>query len=267
MFYAVTGDAPVLLPGAEAIRLPGSFRMRHGDRIADFLEQLLQRDGSKRLRCHEALISAYLSTSLVVDREADGQIIALSHKKEALFECIQSMRTARGRLHLGVSRATLVDDVVQGILGAPRANLLCKFSVRFEGEAGIDAGGLTAEMYSSFFSALLSPESLLFESSGSEDGSSSPGDNKALCVHAWLAACWTAFGTRAWRCSLDCSSFSLASCVRDGNIVLLSLLFFRFCCRVQVLAKTVGGRFAAKYARSAVVDARGRRSFVSESNF
>eukprot|EP00750_Incisomonas_marina_P009279 INCI15882.1.p1 GENE.INCI15882.1~~INCI15882.1.p1 ORF type:complete len:987 (+),score=138.56 INCI15882.1:207-3167(+) len=180
VFYAITGDAPVLLPGAEAIRLPGSFRMRHGDRIADFLEQLLQRDGSKRLRCHEALISAYLNTSLVVDREADGQIIALSHKKEALFECIQSMRTARGRLHLRVSRATLVDDVVQGILAVPRANLLCKFSVRFEGEAGIDAGGLTAEMYSSFFLALLSPESLLFESSGSEDGSSQSGDNKAL---------------------------------------------------------------------------------------
>lgn len=169
MWYALQGQVPVLLPGDDCVKLPASFRRRHGDRLSDFLQQLLQRDGSKRLRCHEAVISAYLNTSLVVDREADGQIVALQNKKEALFECIQSMRSSRGRLYLRIRREALVDDVAQALLSAPRSDLLRKFSVQFDGEPGVDAGGLTAEMYSSFFRALLSPESLLFESSGSEE--------------------------------------------------------------------------------------------------
>ena len=157
----------MLLPGEDAVKLPAQFRLRHGDRVGDFIHQLLQRDSTKRLRCQEALISAYLSTSLVVDREADGHIVAFQHKKEALFECIQSMRMSIGRLHLSVRRSTLVGDVVQGMLAASKLDLRRKFSVRFDGEAGVDAGGLTAEMYTAFFQALLSSESLLFECSDS----------------------------------------------------------------------------------------------------
>jgi hypothetical protein len=162
----------MLMPGEEGIKLPPLFRMRHGDRVADFLQQLLVRDAHKRLRCHEALISPYLSTSLVLDREADGSIVALQHKKEALYECIQSMRllTPNGRLPLTVRRDSLVEDVMQGLLTVPKDALLCKFSVRFEGEPGIDAGGLTAEMYSAFFSALVATDSLLFETGSSGGG-------------------------------------------------------------------------------------------------
>ena len=58
VYYAVLGKPPVLLPGEESVKLPPSFRMHYGDRVADFLSQLLVRDAAKRLRCHEALISA-----------------------------------------------------------------------------------------------------------------------------------------------------------------------------------------------------------------
>ena len=107
--------------------------------------------------------------------EEQGRVVALQRKHEALAECIASMRLAASRgaggatWSLRVRRGMIVSTVIEAFLavdidafdavrGAPRTSALLKRTrVSFEGEAGVDAGGLTAEMYQCFFEALVAP--------------------------------------------------------------------------------------------------------------
>ena len=100
-------------------------------------------------------------------------MVALQRKHEALAECIASMRLAasrgaggatwalrvrRGMIMSSVVEAFLAVDVdaVDAVRGVPRTSALLKRArVSFVGEAGVDAGGLTAEMYQCFFEALV----------------------------------------------------------------------------------------------------------------
>ena len=61
-------------------------------------------------------------------------------------------------LSLTVNRASLVESLLVALSNTPARNLLRKPRVHFEGEAGIDAGGLTKEMYTLFATELVVPE-------------------------------------------------------------------------------------------------------------
>ena len=62
VFFAIMGRAPVLVSGEDVVPLPPQIRIHHGDRLADFLEQLLLRDPASRLRCDEALATRCVRT-------------------------------------------------------------------------------------------------------------------------------------------------------------------------------------------------------------
>jgi E3 ubiquitin-protein ligase HUWE1 len=85
----------------------------------------------------------------------------------ALRQVCRLLRDAnrdKGRFMITVRRAAVVDTVVAEFAFAPKEKLLRKLHVSFSGEAGIDAGGLTKDMYSCFFAALTDPSQCgLFE--------------------------------------------------------------------------------------------------------
>ena len=174
LFEAAIGRAAVLRPGESAIGIPAAAqrparRGGIGDRLCLLLPALLARDPSARLRASEALGHPYFAVSLAPTLWAEqGLLVALQRKHEALAECIASMRRGvNGRTwSLRVTRSLIISSVVEAFLAVvPERNnaLLRRLRVTFEGEAGVDAGGLTSEMYQSFFDALVSSDCALFE--------------------------------------------------------------------------------------------------------
>ena len=93
------------------------------------------------------------SGGLVPDREA---------KLVALFEKSRSVRSKAAKSKVGkiiIRRAFLVRDtlnVFNKVLALDRPDWCFRLSVAFDGETGVDAGGLSVDMYTHFFRALVS---------------------------------------------------------------------------------------------------------------
>ena len=81
-----------------------------------------------------------------------GAVVALDTKKKSLAFVIKLMQPpGRTRNYLRVTRNFLIDSVCQQVLNIPERQLVGQFSVNFEGEAGIDAGGRLAWSWRSDF--------------------------------------------------------------------------------------------------------------------
>ena len=104
------------------------------------------------------MIAPFFTTSLVVDLVKDGRVLELEAKREALFEMIAMVRDAsKGRrIYMNVRRRHIVDTAINAIMTIEKSALTRRMSVRFEGESGVDAGGLTSELYHLFFSQIIS---------------------------------------------------------------------------------------------------------------
>lgn len=89
------------------------------------------------------LALARLSVALQADFQTSRVILETERKREALYECIQAMRVPDKRLRVTVMRTMLVDTTVEQVMNAPKERLGYRFDVKFHGEPGIDAGGLT----------------------------------------------------------------------------------------------------------------------------
>ena len=86
-------------------------------------------------------------------------------KVAALQQVCMLLRQANStrRFSVTVQRSSLVDTTIAAFQAAEPTQLLRKLMVNFVGESGIDAGGLTKELYREFFSALTSGDCALFE--------------------------------------------------------------------------------------------------------
>ncbi len=91
--------------------------------------------------------------------ESDDKVEALRQ----ICGLLRENNADKGRWHVTVTRAAIVDTVVLAFGRASPERLLRRLTVRFQDEPGIDAGGLTKEMYSCFFEALTSADCSLFE--------------------------------------------------------------------------------------------------------
>lgn len=88
----------------------------------------------------------------------DDKVVALQQVCALLRQT-----NASTRFFVAVQRSSLVDTTIAAFQVAEPKQLLRKMSVKFLGEDGIDAGGLTKELYRSFFTALTSGDCALFE--------------------------------------------------------------------------------------------------------
>eukprot|EP00742_Colponemidia_sp_Colp-10_P010067 GILJ01011027.1.p1 GENE.GILJ01011027.1~~GILJ01011027.1.p1 ORF type:complete len:926 (-),score=132.33 GILJ01011027.1:79-2601(-) len=141
---------PVLLPGRESADINGD------DHVSCLLKDLLRACPDYRLTANNALIHPYFGASLLSNYRENRQIIATDDKLNALYELIRFMRRTDSIMCLNVRRSLIVESVVSQFMMLNQQHLVKKLSVRFEGEAGVDAGGLTVEMFNLFFEQLLS---------------------------------------------------------------------------------------------------------------
>eukprot|EP01045_Picozoa_sp_COSAG04_P014247 COSAG04_NODE_1055_length_8548_cov_3.532970_4_plen_504_part_00 len=169
------GKEAMLEPGKSQPALPPASDATD-EHARDLVGRLLQREPSARLTATAALAHPFFSGGAAVEAlKEEGQVVAVETKLAILREHIELLKQAHQQrsLALRVNRTSLVESVLTQIMRREPADLLQKIRVTFEGEAGIDAGGLRKELYTNFAHELFDPEKCgLFESS--DDSSTTP---------------------------------------------------------------------------------------------
>lgn len=167
LFEALFGRQPVLLPGEPAVKVPSEIPGAVGMtavRFGDLMSRILLRDPAGRLSSFQITVHPAMTVSVVADMKSESVILKTEAKVKALNEALAAMRDDDSRrVSLRVRRSFLVETAALAIVRLPKAHLRRKLSVQFEGEAGVDAGGLTSELYEQFFVALFDESCSLFE--------------------------------------------------------------------------------------------------------
>lgn len=116
------------------------------------------------------------------DYKEQGLIIETDKKIKALEDFIKVSKKSIDRDRktlLTVSRGYIVESTCTTMMQVPADELHRSLSVNFLGEPGVDAGGLTMELFHAFFSALFPPsleeaDGQLFVTSGSGGQNETP---------------------------------------------------------------------------------------------
>ena len=170
------GKEPMLMPGKAQPSLPKATgaTAEHG---RDLTLALLQRDPSARPTATAASSHPFFSGGAAVEAlKSEGHVVDVETKLAILKEHVDLLKSQQSgsTLALTVQRTSLVDSVLTEIVTisesrVARGELLRKLRVRFSGEDGIDAGGLTKELYTCFARDLFDPEKCgLFEACDGE---------------------------------------------------------------------------------------------------
>ena len=153
LYRAHVGRCPVAVPGKPGVDI-NIDQCKGNDRLRSLLSSLLVKDPSKRPSAAAVMRHPYFLSSLVTDLQRTGALVEYDRKCSALTECVEATRDPAGKFRLRIRRSHVVEDVLKAFGSAAAVDLKKACSVTFAGEAGVDAGGLTSEMYELFFSGL-----------------------------------------------------------------------------------------------------------------
>eukprot|EP01052_Picozoa_sp_SAG31_P000708 SAG31_NODE_20_length_34168_cov_33.651296_34_plen_270_part_00 len=171
MYLALLGREPILLPGRSGPDIPRDLPARLRP-VAELLSLLLAADPNERPRALSASSHSCFSTATAVAALAnERKVVDLQLKQQVLSDHVKSLKRDHGGrdgMSITVQRQRLCDSVVEQFLRAPGwprsghrhlnrrlPGLYGRLRVQFDGEQGVDAGGLTKEMFTLFWDQLL----------------------------------------------------------------------------------------------------------------
>ena len=140
-------------------------------RLRGLIKSLLHIDPTQRLDAIGAMVHPYFTISHAADMHSSGNVIRPGEKLE-LFRrhCVSTMERSDAIQFIRVRRETVVRDVLREFSRFGRGNLEKRLIVMYEGESGVDAGGLTKDMFTRLFHQIFAENVGMFVAS--EDGSS-----------------------------------------------------------------------------------------------
>jgi hypothetical protein len=163
LLEAVTGRSPLLPPGKAAVDVPAVLQgMVASDAasLVDLLRSCLRAAPASRPSAADVSAHHWFFRSHEADLRDEGVIASADDKLQAVTQ-FASMIKASDAGHVvqrfRIKRSRLCWDTLRQISTQPAGDLAGRISVVFEGEAGSDAGGLTAEMFNLLFDKLCSP--------------------------------------------------------------------------------------------------------------
>lgn len=111
-----------------------------------------------------------------------GELLHQDEKLEAVRELIKQVRRehATQKEPIRVHRSRVVLDVLAHFSKHDRKTARSILKVSFEGEEGMDEGGLSAEMFRLFFDSVILDEMGLFESSAHSEGEPADSANASM---------------------------------------------------------------------------------------
>lgn len=175
MFLAANDEKhpPPLLPernGIEMTKTPvsGSLGSRLSEeawtQLRQMVAQLLKRNPEDRLSANEVLCHPFFFTSFSSSSSSSSGVPSSSSssspQNDTISATIDKSRVFRSQLprvkpesrwNITIRRDRLLEDVEDAFSKATPDELKKCIRVKFEGEAGIDEGGLTADLFSNFF--------------------------------------------------------------------------------------------------------------------
>jgi len=123
--------------------------------LRQLLGALLCVNPRQRLSANEALSFPYFTKSFVRGLYENKQILESDSKLHLLQQHVRTLQEGRAAVSMRVRRASLVQDMVSIFAEMEGDTIFFPINVRFIGEPGVDAGGLTSDLYTDFFNRLL----------------------------------------------------------------------------------------------------------------
>jgi hypothetical protein len=162
LYRALFGREPVLLPGRRGPEFPAVLPPQLL-RCKQLLREMLDEEAEHRPTATAAAAAGFFSGGAAVEAlEEAGGLVRLELRQQLLRAHIHALRTdGNGRdtrrggaaTQLTIRRGMVVDSVLQAFGALEMGNqskLLLPLRVVFAGEPGVDAGGLTKEMWTLF---------------------------------------------------------------------------------------------------------------------
>ena len=151
-------------------------------RLRNLIKSLLSIDPRQRLTAIGAVVHPYFTMSLAAEMHQAGNVIDPEEKLAVFRRHLNTMRqesSGEAIQFIRVRRESIVRDVLREFARFGRANLEKRLIVMYEGESGVDAGGLTKDMFYRFFDQLIKPSIGMFtctdEGSGGSGGGAAGG--------------------------------------------------------------------------------------------
>ena len=171
MLYKATfglNQQPVALGGLHA-RIPET----KNPRLRELLASVLRVNPAERLSAQGCTAHPFFMISFAREMHESGNIISTEEKILSFRNYLQSLPRPDAVQFLRLRRTHLVMDVLERFQTFSIGNLQKRLIVMYENEPGVDAGGLTKDMYCRFFDGLLAPKAGFFVSAGGGNASSS----------------------------------------------------------------------------------------------
>ena len=161
MLYKATfglSEEPVALGGVHA-PIPET----KNPRLRELLASLLRVNPQERLTAQACTAHPYFTVSFAREMHESGNIISTEEKISTFRNYLDTFDRPDAVQFLRVRRQHLVDDVLDKFKKFKCGHLQKRLIVMYENEPGVDAGGLTKDMYCRFFERLMSPKKGFFE--------------------------------------------------------------------------------------------------------
>ena len=141
-------------------------------RLRELLASLLQINPNDRPTAQACTAHPYFAVSFAREIHESGNIISTKEKILSFRNYLNTFDRPDAVQFLRVRRQFLVEDVLDKFKVFKRGHLQKRLIVMYENEPGVDAGGLTKDMYCRFFDSLMSPKKGFFECAESGGGRS-----------------------------------------------------------------------------------------------
>jgi serine/threonine protein kinase len=157
--------------------------------LADLLSVLLAVEPADRPSASSVLLHPYVNTCHVERLVEEGTLVRQSKKLEAARVLFRKVRDEEKHSGRRVEKWTLrrepehlVPAVLDGLEALHGESLRIPLRITFEGESGVDEGGILSEMLTVFFEAILVPELGLFETSSGDMAARGGGEGEEVTV-------------------------------------------------------------------------------------
>ena len=118
------------------------------DSLRSLLAQLLKYEPEERISMAQVCVHPFFLTSLKQSSSSSRSSSTTSIQRFRIQMNSATNRSPRSdNFHINLRRSSLVNDVIDQFEKATTIQLLSSTRVKFEGEEAIDAGGVTANLY------------------------------------------------------------------------------------------------------------------------
>ena len=137
--------------------------------LAELIKLLLEVESKSRPSAANCLNHPYVRSTFVDQMVIEGELVDQNKKIHAVRDLLTRIRreNRNNLLKITVKRDIIVSEVFRIFEQLPLSNMKSLLRVTFEGESGVDEGGMLVELFTLFFERIFNGEGNYFQGSSS----------------------------------------------------------------------------------------------------